>query len=91
MYLGEIENELTKFVMKFKHLMKLARPTLPDPSTTMPKSRRDLQTDKERKTTSDQKVGQNLTKLQQSDLVKEFSVNCNVETARVQANIIIIN
>ena len=44
MYLGEIENELTKFVMKFKHLMKLARPTLPDPSTTMPKSRRDLQT-----------------------------------------------
>ena len=43
-YRGEIVNELTKFLMKFKHLIKLARPTLPEPSTMKPRSTRALQT-----------------------------------------------
>ena len=49
---GEIANELTKFLMKFKHLMKLERPTLPDPSTIKPRSTRALQTEKGNKESS---------------------------------------
>ena len=47
---GEIAKELIKFLMKFKHLMKLARPTLPEPSTTKPTSTRALQTVAKRRT-----------------------------------------
>ena len=64
MYRGEIENELTKFVLKFKHLMRLARPTIPDPSTIMPTSRLDLQTEQKEKNDKRSKGRSNQTKLQ---------------------------
>ena len=64
MYRGEIENELTKFVLKFKHLMRLARPKIPDPSTAMPTSRPDLQTEQKEKNDKRSKGRSNQTKLQ---------------------------